>query len=607
MRDLRNGLGTTDGRRGAPPFPRGIQAIATENEGQASVDGGNEGGVGSRGDESGDSGNPSDTASGAWGFDDDKAAYAMVAGITETEALEPTTIEEARRWPDWAKWDEAIKAELRSLDDAHTWDVVERPTKTNVVSCKWVFKVKKNAAGEVDKYKARLVARGFTQQLGVDYDETYAPVARLASIRLILAIAARQDWDVDVFDFHSAFLNGKLDDDEIIYMELPPGFDKDGRDLVAKLCVALYRSKQGALKWYQRLSKVLGVLGFKRMEADWGVFVALIGAHILILASHVDDCTITGSSDNLIKSFKAEIGSRFRITDLGPISWLLGMKITRDRSARTISLSQEPYINAILARFNFVDAKPVATPLDPNVPLSESQSPRTTSEVAKMRNIPYRQATGSLIYLVAGTRPDIAFATSYVCQYNGNPGWAHWEAVKRIYRYLLGTKSLTLTYGTETRGLVGYIDADGASQEHRHAITGFAFLIDGGAILWGSRKQELVTLSTAESEYVAVTHAAKEAIWLRCLINEVFRPLQHPTILYGDNQAAIALTKDGSFHACTKHIDIHYHFIRFSVEQGHIRFLYCPTNSMIADTLTKALPSTKAKHFAFELGLRPSV
>ena len=181
-------------------------------------------------------------------------------------------------------------------------------------------------------------------------------------------------------------------------------------------------------------------LGFKWMEADWGVFIELIGAHILILASHVDDCTVTGSSQRLVRDFKAEIGSRFRITDLGPISWLLSMKVTRNRQTRTISLSQELYINAILAKFNFTDAKPVAAPLDPNAHLLESQSPQTTSEAAQMRNIPYCQATGSLIYLVVGTRPNIAFATLYVCQFNANPGWPHWEAVKWIYRYLVGTK-----------------------------------------------------------------------------------------------------------------------------------------------------------------------
>lgn len=198
------------------------------------------------------------------------------------------------------------------------------------MSCKWIFKIKKNTTGEIDKYKAQLVARGFIQQLSVNYNDIYAPIMWLASIQLILAIAARQDWEVDVFHFHSMFLNSKLDEDEDIYMELPPGFDKQGRDLVVKLWVALYGSKQGALKWYQWLSKKLATLGLKRMEADWGVFVTLIGTHILILASHIDDCTVTGSLRRLVRDFQAEIGSCFRITDLGPISWLPGMKATCD-------------------------------------------------------------------------------------------------------------------------------------------------------------------------------------------------------------------------------------------------------------------------------------
>ena len=168
--------------------------------------------------------------------------------------------------------------------------------------------------------------------------------------------------------------------------------------------------------------------------------------------------------------------------------------------------------------------------------------------------------------------------------------------MKRIYCYLVGTKSLALTFGTRASGLVGYVDADGATQEHHRAITGFAFLINGGAILWGSKKQELVTLSTAESEYVTATHATKEALWLRRLIGEIFRPLVHPTVLYGDNQSAIALTKNGSYHACTKHIDIRYHFICFTVEEGSIRFVYCPTGDMVADTLTKALPKIGRAH-----------
>ena len=344
--------------------------------------------------------------------------------------------------------------------------MVKCPKNTNVMSCKWVFKIKKNAAGKINKYKAHLVACGFTQQYGVDYHETYALVARLASLRLILAIAAHHDWDIDVFDFHSAFLNGKLDDNEVIYMELPPGFDKQGRNIVARLCIAIYGSKQGALKWYQHLYATLQDLGFTWMEADWGVFVAIVAEHILILASHVDNCMITGSSLSLVKVFKDEIGTHFQITNLDLISWLLGMKVIRDREKCIISLSQEPYVNAILTKYNFMDVKPVTILIDPHAQLLDKQSPKMTNEIAHMWNIPYHQAVGLLIHLAAGTQPNIAFTTSFVGQFNNNPRWEHWEAVKRIYKYLLGTKTLALTFGTQTKGLVRYVDADGATQEH---------------------------------------------------------------------------------------------------------------------------------------------
>ena len=208
------------------------------------------------------------------------------------------------------------------------------------------------------------------------------------------------------------------------------------------------------------------------------------------------------------------------------------------------------------------------------------------------------------MHLAVGTRPDIAFTVSTLAQFSSEPGPAHWEAVKRVFRYLLGTKKLALTFGAGKQGLEGFTDADGASQEHRHAISGYAYILDGGAVSWASKKQELVTLSTTEAEYVAATHAAKEGIWLCRLVREVFCPLAHPTPLHSDSQSAITLTKDSSFHARTKHIDIHYHFICFSIDKGSFRIIYCPTDSMVADTLTKALPSIKAKHFASSLGLR---
>ena len=216
---------------------------------------------------------------------------------------------------------------------------------------------------------------------------------------------------------------------------------------------------------------------------------------------------------------------------------------------------------------------------------------------------PVFEAETLLFCTLVGTRPDIAFAVSTVAQFNENPGNAHWEAVKKIFRYLAGTKDLTLTFGGGKKGLEGYTDADGATQDHRYAISGYAYLLDGGAITWSSRKEELVTLSTAEAEYVAATHAAKEGLWLRRFLGEVFRPLLYPTTLHCDNQATIALSLNGGFHACTKHINTRYNFICFTVDCGSLQLIYCPTTHMVANTLTKVLPSLKAKHFAHSLGL----
>ena len=259
------------------------------------------------------------------------------------------------------------------------------------MGCKWVFKIKRNANSEIEKYKVRLVAKGYSQIQGVNYNETYAPVTRLASLRTILTIATRNSWDIEVFDFHSTFLNGKLGNGEDIYMELPEGYAMSGDHVhpVTKLNIALYGSKQGALRWYQELSSTLGELGLKRAHADWGIFYGWIRHNILVLASHVDDCTVTGSSPELIRSFKAEIRLHYKITDLGPISWLLGMKVARDRAACTISLSQQTYIEAILTKYNLANCKPASVPMDPGLKLLREQSPQSAEEIGHMKSVPY--------------------------------------------------------------------------------------------------------------------------------------------------------------------------------------------------------------------------
>ena len=236
--------------------------------------------------------------------------------------------------------------------------------------------------------------------------------------------------------------------------------------------------------------------------------------NIVILAFHVDDCTIVGNTQELIQSYKDKLKNKYLLTDLGTANWLLGVKITRNLEARTLSLSQSSYIDSILTRFNFTDLKPFATPMDPSIHFSKDQCPKTPEEVTEMTKIPYRKAIGSLIYCAVATCPDIAFSMSLLAQYMENPGKVHWEAVKRIFRYLSGTKDWKLTYGVTDKGLEGYMDADGSSQEHRHTISGYVFLVNRGAISWSSKKQELVTPSMAKSEYVTATYAAKEALWL---------------------------------------------------------------------------------------------
>jgi hypothetical protein len=576
VQDIIDGRGVTSARRNDPLFPAGIQLppepVAGENV---------------------DAENANDE-------------IAMVSEMSDAEALEPSTLTEAKRRPDWLSWEKAILEELETLKNAGTWELVDPPSNANIVGSKWVFRAKKDAAGNIARHKARLVAQGFSQVPGVDYFDTYAPVAKLASTRTVLALAARLDMEIHQIDIKGAYLNGELTANEIIYMKQPPGYAApDSPNKVARLKKTLYGLKQSGRRWYQRLVRILvGDIGFAQCEVDQAVFFRVDKSGKAIIVVHVDDCSIATTSLKIMSDLKTRISQHVEVTDLGELHWLLGIEIKRDRERRTISMSQRSYINSILRRYSLEDLKPVSTPMEPHVRLSSSQSPCTGAEFAAMRHVPYREAVGSLMYASLGTRPDISFAITTLSRFSVNPGTAHWDAVKRVFRYLNGTKDLWLTYGAEEKKLVGYTDADGSMAEDRRAISGYAFLIDGGAVSWSAKRQEIVSLSTTESEYVAATHATKEALWLRTLIKQLFFPNPDATTLYSDNQSAIALTKDHQYHARTKHIDVRFHFIRWVIEEGALRLLFCPTADMVADCLTKALPSPKVKHFAAELGLR---
>lgn len=596
IRDLQLGAGTTSMRNippqieSDPPMPALEEVDDDEEEGEE--------------------------AGGAWIVVDGTSAlledftgleHTFMAETADSEALEPRSLTEAKRRPDWSLWEKAIDDELATLKAAGTWRLEEAPAGANIIGSKWVFKAKKDAAGNIARYKARLVAQGFSQIGGVDYDDTYAPVARLASSRAVIAMANRLELDLHQVDIKGAYLNGVLNEGEVLYMQHPPGYKShDAGNRVLRLVKTLYGLKQSGRRWYQKLTSIFLSLGFQCVSVDQAVFHKSDKAknELTVVAVHVDDCTIAASNARLVEEFKAGLRKHVEVTDLGPLHWMLGLEIKRDREAGTIHISQHAYIDSILHRFNFDDLKPLSTPMDTSIRLTIEQAPASAAEHAIMRHVPYREAVGALNWAALATRPDIAFAVATVARFAANPGPAHWDAVKRIFRYLIGTRDLWLSYGETNRALEGYADADGSMTEDRRAITGYAFLIDGGAVSWSSKRQEIVSLSTTESEYVAATHGMKEALWLRSLLSEVFGPITTATTLFSDNQAAIALTRDHQYHARTKHIDVRYHFIRWVIEEGSLRLIYCPTDDMVADTLTKALPSAKVKHFAAGLGLR---
>ena len=412
-----------------------------------------------------------------------------------------------------------------------------------------------------------------------------------------------QDWDIKSFDFNSTYLNGELDANEEIYMQALPGYNNN-QHTVKHLHKSLYSLKQAGRCWYDTLVRALKSLRFSTSIADLGVFVAHVGDEILILAVHVDDCILTGSSGKLIAEYKQKLNSCYALTDLGPVHWLLGIKITCNCAAHMLSLLQGSYIDTILSCFTLFEAKAYGTPMAPGVSYSKKDSPTSPDEAVCMKNTPYREAIDSLMYAAVAMHPDITFAVSTLSQFLDNLGDAHWEAAKRVFHYLTGTKDFQLTFDTERHDLEGYMDADSTMQEHCRVISGYAFLFDSGTISWSSRKQELVTLSTAEAEYVAATHTAKETIWLRKLFGELLPESSSLTPFYCNNQAVLRLATEENYHARTKHIDVCYHFIHQVAESGAIKLEYCPTKDMVADLLTKALPRYKTLAHTSSLSLR---
>jgi hypothetical protein len=315
------------------------------------------------------------------------------------------TVEEAMLHLDWPQFKAAMDVEMEAMRKTSTFGdrLVLRPLGRNVVGSKWALRIKRKADGEVDKYKAQLVARGFTQVHGVDYFETFSPTAKLSSLRTILSIANRFNWDIKVFDYSAVFLNGEFTADEEIYMEQAPHYSNGNFQEVIRLQRTIYRLKQSSRKWYEKLTSSLATLGIYPLRSNHAVYRLVRGNDLVLLAIHIDDSTITGNSPALINEVQEDIGRMFKITLLGPINWLLGMEIRRDHEKGTLALSQATYIDSLLRKFNMADCKSVSVPLDPTVQLSREQCPATPTALAEMKGTPYRELIGGLVWLATAT------------------------------------------------------------------------------------------------------------------------------------------------------------------------------------------------------------
>ena len=511
---------------------------------------------------------------------------------------EPQTIEEALKSDQAREWKSAADAEYESLMANDTWELVELPSGRKPIGCKWVFKVKHTSDGKVERFKGRLVAKGYAQKYGIDYEETFSPVVRFSSIRSLLAFAVQNDMLIHQMDVVSAFLHGNLSEE--IYMEQPDGYVIAGKEnLVCRLKKSLYGLKQSPRCWYSAFREYMELIEYKQSDADPCVYVRTDDL-MTIVAVYVDDLILITETMKEMKMVKESLATRFKMTDMGKLHYCLGITIVQDESKKCLWLHQSQYIERVLEKYSLTEAKVASTPADPSVRLEKDDGVS-----AEVDPILYQSMVGSLLYAACATRPDIAQAVGAVAKFCSKPTEAHLTAVKRILKYLKGSASLALKYQKlEANPLIGYCDADWAGdRDDRHSTSGTIFLMAGGPISWFSKKQAIVALSTSEAEYVALCAATQEAVWLRRLLADLKVTTSGPTLLMEDNQGAIAISKNPTVHARTKHIDIRYHYVREAVQDGIIDLRYCPTDQMIADLMTKPLPRRLFENLRLAMGM----
>lgn len=507
-------------------------------------------------------------------------------------AEEPSNVREAYASSESGKWKAAMTEELTAHEQNNTWTLTKLPAGRKPIKTKWVFKVKLDGNNAPHRYKARLVARGYAQKAGIDYDETYSPVVRHGTIRYLMATAVNRGMKIFQMDAITAFLQGELTEE--IYVDQPEGFH-DGTDRVCRLNRAIYGLKQAGRVWNQKLDAYMIKIGFKSSKCDPCVYIR----ESLVVAVYVDDFLIFYTNVSELDELRKQLHTHFRMKDIGMARSCLGINI--NQGTNFIELDQSNYTQAVLERFNMMQCKPKGSPSELNLKLTKQMVDETNAIVGE---VPYQEAVGCLLYLANATRPDISYATSDVSRFNSMHSEVHWTAVKRILRYLRGTIGYKLRFSKQaSEPTRAYCDADWASDiDDRKSRSGIVVILAGGAISWESKKQSVVAMSSAEAEYISLSSTVKELLWLRQLSEEVTGTSSCAKI-HCDNESAIKLAQNAGYRPRTKHIDIRLHHIRDQLKAGTIEIEHIPTGKQIADSLTKAVTGEKTAFCANGMGL----
>ncbi|CAI7794671.1 unnamed protein product [Closterium sp. NIES-53] len=519
---------------------------------------------------------------------------------TSTPLQEPRSVKQALGGEHKEKWREAMEKELKALSDRNTWKIVpaslaqDRP----ILSGKWVFRIKTNSDGTIERFKARWVVRGFDQEFGRDFTERFAPVSRHTSLRILLAVAASRRLPLRQIDVTNAFLYAPVDVD--IFVEQPHGF-VDDPSLVCQLLKSLYGIKQAPRLWQQYLHARLKRIGFDQLPHDQGMYRLTRDNDYILLIVYVDDLLYIGSTTAIVTWFEKELQMDLSLTVSPDVTQYLGLNILDENNA--IHLSASKYASTIAERFCF-------TPTHVTTPYSHL-SPDPTEETALLSSVgiqEYQQKLGCLLFAAVTCRPDLSYSASQLATYPKCPEQRHLKELNRALLYFVSTPTIGLTYhkGTTTDlKLHGYVDADHAADRvDRRSRTGYVCRLEPvGTISWQSSKQELVALSCAEAEFIALCTATKEGLYLRELLEEAKIAKVPNFSLLCDNQSAIRIANKNGFANRTKHIALRYFFVKDEIEKGKLQLDYCPTTEMAADYLTKKLPKGKFEYCMLLTGL----